>query len=732
MPRPRSCSRPPPWSRWRCSARIGRAVEGLTRPARSAAGHLAAAQVARRLQVYAVPAVLTVLAVGATTLAGLYSGTSAVLRDNLAAVAQGAPVRATLDEPPRTTGDGVVPPPPALPTDLEGAASAPVWLDANGRLGDLSVPLTMASSGELAEVVTAPDLPGGAALVPVASLAPEAVDRDGVPVPEDTDELEVALDVALTVDERTLEGLQRGYEQTVQDVRDGVYGTPEEDEEVARDTARQVMDTLLLRSLGQVEWQVTLLLVEEGSGLYHRVESAPVVLDLPQVRPPWVGPDAVEATEVPEGTVIDYTEADVRQGGGSAELTFTFPGAEGTAYTLTGVELTTPRSSGDFFGSLWPDVEASLTVTTADGTSLLDGPTEGWGSADAGTPAQVAEVEAENATGPDAGPLVILPSGSGLGHVGSRPVPATLDTGAERWTLTARTDHLLPERLTVGPGLGLDDGAAGRPEEDDTDPSSEGIPVALTAATARAATLQVGDRAELTAFGTRLPVRIAALVPAVPGSLAPQAVLVDRDAVAAHFAEVGRTLPYPTELWVRPAAGTDVEAARPVVEQLAAVDGVALVAGPGRVAVTDATSAARLVFWVASAGAVLLAVTGIAAVAATLLGHRRPEVAVLRALGMPPATQARSRALELGGVVLASIVLGLGASWLVGRAVVVELARSTTLPGQVRLPAALLLEPGPWAALLGLGLAAVLAVVVVQAGRVRAQALDLDYREEIR
>src|SRR5690606_33942038 len=128
-----------------------------------------------------------------------------------------------------------------------------------------------------------------------------------------------------------------------------------------------------------------------------------------------------------------------------------------------------------------------------------------------------------------------------------------------------------------------------------------------------------------------------------------------------------RTLPYPTELWVRPAAGTDVEAARPVVEQLAAVDGVALVAGPGRFAVTDATSAARLVFWVASAGAVLLAVTGIAAVAATLLGHRRPEVAVLRALGMPPATQARSRALELGGVVLASIVLGLGASWLVGR-----------------------------------------------------------------
>src|SRR5690606_5601588 len=105
-------------------------------------------------------------------------------------------------------------------------------------------------------------------------------------------------------------------------------------------------------------------------------------------------------------------------------------------------------------------------------------------------------------------------------------------------------------------------------------------------------------------------------------------------------------LPFPDELWVMPPGGADPEAAAPVVERLAAAEGVGEVAGPGRVAVTDATSAARLVFWVASAGAVLLAVTGIGAVAATLLGHRRAEVAVLRALGMPPRAQARSRALE--------------------------------------------------------------------------------------
>jgi hypothetical protein len=99
---------------------------------------------------------------------------------------------------------------------------------------------------------------------------------------------------------------------------------------------------------------------------------------------------------------------------------------------------------------------------------------------------------------------------------------------------------------------------------------------------------------------------------------------------------------------------------------------------------------------------------------------------------MQPAAQARSRSWELGGVVLAAVALGLVASWLVGRAVVPELARSTTLRGQVRLPVDLSLELVPWSALLGVGALLVLVVVLVQAALVRRQALDHDYREEIR
>jgi hypothetical protein len=238
----------------------------------------------------------------------------------------------------------------------------------------------------------------------------------------------------------------------------------------------------------------------------------------------------------------------------------------------------------------------------------------------------------------------------------------------------------------------------------------------------------VGSPAQLRAFGTVVPVVVAAIVPAVPGTLAPQAALADRDAVAAVLERVDRSLPHPHEVWLTTAPGRAVE----VVETLAGRPEVSSVTGPGGVQITDATSAARLVFWVASAGAVLLAATGVAAVTATLLGTRRPEVAMLRALGMPPRGQARSRSLELGGVVLAAALLGLGAGWLVARAVAPELARSTTQRGQVTLAAPLQLEVAPWALLLLAGAAVVVAVLLVQAARVTAQALDADYREEIR
>ncbi len=725
---------------------IGRLVEALTRPGRTAAGHLAAAQVARRLPVYAVPAVLTVLAVGATTRSGLYAGTSAALRDNLAAVGQGAPVRATLEEPPKVTADGQVPPAPQLPTDLAGTtATSPVWLDESSRLGDLQVPVTMAPAADLAAAATLSRLSTGEELVPVdalTSVPPEPV--VGVEVPEGTEEITITVDVDLTVDEDGLRGVQEGYEQTVKQVMAGVYGQAQPDEDQARDVAREMMDSQFLQADPQTGWTVTLRFVDTTHGLYRTVDGGTVDLELPTVTLPWT--ERVEAGEPVED--VDYTRAEVTQGGGHGQLTFTLP--EDTDLTLVGVDLSRPNERFRSFPALPPDVDAAITARTGDGSALFGDATADWGSVTLASPEVVAEIEAENeGVDPERTVTTVLPDGSQLTQSAERWVPGELDTSGPTWTIHQRSDPMFPDDVTIAPGLEYVEDAGPPveplpPEEQapvEGEASTSTVTAALTTATATAANLRVGDRAQLTAFGAQLPVEVVAVVPAVPGSLSAAGVLLDRDTVAAAFVEAQRPLPYPTELWAMPEGWAGVEGAADaradeatsrVVEELAGRDGVAAVTGPGRVSVTDATSAARLVFWVASAGAVLLAVTGIGAVAATLLGNRRPEVAVLRALGMTPRSQARSRALELGGVVLASVVLGLGASWLVGRAVVPELARSTALPGQVTLPAPLLLEPGVWAVLMGVGLLVVLLVVLAQATRVRAQALDHDYREEIR
>ncbi|MFC6420253.1 FtsX-like permease family protein [Ornithinimicrobium tianjinense] len=715
----------------------GRLIELLTRPGRSAAGHLASAQVSRRLPVYAVPAVLTVLAVGATTLSGLYAGTSAHLRDNLATVAQGAPVRATLVEPLKSSEPGTASPPAQTLEDVPGVGrTSPVWIVDDARLADLSLPLTIAPVDQLAGVVTTPDLPAGSApLVPTGALdvAPDA--SLGLALPPGTTRIEVDVDIDVTVDPSALQELQASYESLVDDLAgtgdgsgDLVLGPGSEPlpEDEARATARGMLDERLryAQEGGPTQdWKVSLTLVDPRTGQRQTVDGATVEVDRATVEPP--------AADAP------YTEAPTQDGGGAATVLFTLP--EGTDLVVRDVRLELPLARDDRGDPVRQSVRATLAATTDDGTALFGDPTRGWGSTEAAPPDVVEEAQREadelSAEGGTRPRSVFDPrTGDVFTFDGSVHVPPMLDVTGRTWVLEGISGTNLPPALTVAPDLSYTEpqglparGEQGRTPER-TEPEDE-IPVALTPAAARAADLTVGESAQVKAFGLTLPVRLAAVVPAVPGTLAPQAALVDRDAVAAVLAEEDRALPYPTQVWATPGDGTPAAA---LVEAVAARPDVSAVAGPGTVRVTDATSAARLVFWVASAGAVLLAATGVAAVAATLLSSRRAEVAVLRALGMPPRAQARSRALELGGVVLAATALGLGAGWLVSRMVVTELARSTTQPGQVVLPAPLRLEAGPWAALLVAGAVVALLVVLLQAARVARQAVDLDYREEIR
>ncbi|MGD8149933.1 FtsX-like permease family protein [Ornithinimicrobium sp. Y1694] len=694
-----------------------RLIETLSRPTRAAAGHLAAAQVSRRLTVYAVPAVLTVLAVGATTVAGLYAGTSARLRDDLAAIAQGAPIKADLIPPVATTEPGLVTPPPMTLADVPGIDRvSPVWVDENGRIADLQLPVTMSPVAQLAEVA------GGTDLVPVDALAlPEAeAGSTGIAIPPGTRTVEITLDADLTISQETLQSLQDSFdsyvaeltgESTEEDPQHVYVGDPI-DREMAEEVARSWIDSELERDAQEHtrRWEVEATFWDPASAQSSVTRSTRIEMDIPYVT-------------VPEGA--PYTDGEIVPGGGSGTVTFTLP--EGTEQHLQDLRLRIPTLPDNRFTLAQPDLSLAITARADDGTELLTG-TQDWGSLEAATPDVVAEREAVAAEEEE--PWVEHHPDGSMTMFSGTYVPAELDTSTSTWSLTGPSANVGNE-VTVAPGLTWIDQSS-RPG-DNPFPSARSareivVPVALTTQAAGAADLAVGDEAQIRAFGTQVRVEVAAVVPAIPGSLAPSAALVDRNAMALALAESDRALPYPQQIWATP----QPDQADTAVGEIAGIRGVSSVTGPGSVTITDATSAARLVFWVASAGAVLLAATGIAAVAATLLAGRRPEVAVLRALGMPPRAQGRSRALELGGVVVAAVLLGLAAGWAVSAGVVPALARSTTARDQIALDVPLLLEVGPWAALLGAGGLAVAAVLLVQAGRVRHQALDNDYREEIR
>ncbi|MFC7880149.1 FtsX-like permease family protein, partial [Isoptericola sp. NPDC057391] len=234
--------------------------------------------------------------------------------------------------------------------------------------------------------------------------------------------------------------------------------------------------------------------------------------------------------------------------------------------------------------------------------------------------------------------------------------------------------------------------------------------------------------------GGRLAVEVVDVVDVVPGSLQPAAALVGLDRLQAAALRLATVVPGAGEAWVRAAPGTDVD-------RLAA-DAVDAAAAPGagQVHVTtssgsqgsDAAGPVRQAFAVAALAAVALALVGVGAVSVAGLRERRGEVAVLRAVGLPPRAQGTSRATELAVVVAAALVAGLLAGWALAAATVPGLA-AATLTGFAVVPtpdmafaAAAALVPG---VLLVAGLAAVaLAVRAV----VTAQAREGAYREEVR
>lgn len=637
-----------------------RLAEAVSRPTRRLTGHLAASQVSRRLVVYAVPVVLTILATGAATVSSLYASSSATLRSNLAEVGQGADVRVLLAERPVETDRLVALPDVSQVPGVSG--SMPVWISDTSIAGT-QTRITALPIPRLTQVAHLPE--GTFTSAELAPLMPSTAGDAGPALPDGGGELTIPVKVEAALPD--VAGLEKQW-QDADKTLEQYCGTACNDPDVREFMLADERDSLVAAFRGPSTVGIVLL-VSDPDGVGRQRVELPVGFELSP---------AFDA----EGHLADPST--------KSERTLTVDVPAGVGRRLVGIAIDTPQYGQPY------QLKVTLDgVTTADGTNLLTEP----GAADWPDPLTSTQEPVTPVFQASTGSMAIDPAGTLVLDIDTG-LDATFDGPDERKTLT----------MTSEP----------------PHPGSEGIAAAVTQAMADTNNLSVGSRFEGTLFGQRVPLRVASIVGATPGSLSPRGIMLDSATLMGYFETKGKVLGPPSEVWIRTS-----DPAR-TVEAVAGDPSVDTVLGPDSVSVTDAASAVRLVFWVSSAGAALLAITGIGAVAANLLRTRRPEVAVLRALGMTPRSQSGSRVVELLGVVGTSLLVGIGAGWLVGAMVIPDLASSTTLSGQVTLPAPLSLELPLWLAVIGVLAAALVVVLAVQLVRVRGQATDNDYREEIR
>lgn len=265
------------------------------------------------------------------------------------------------------------------------------------------------------------------------------------------------------------------------------------------------------------------------------------------------------------------------------------------------------------------------------------------------------------------------------------------------------------------------------------EPTGQGqapIPAVVTKALADELGLATGDLVDMSAQGLRIGLRVAGVVDAVPGALRPHVAMVDLARLNALLLRAGVQVPGPGEVWATVDAAADARATAARVAD----------AMPGTTVLTPATSApgadasgpVRAATWIAATGVVALAILGVGVTAAAGLRARRGEVVVLRAVGVGPRTQGRARAVELGAVATGAVVVGLAGGWALGTVAVPGLVRSTVTGVAQVPPTVLAWAVVPTALLAAALLLGVVAVSAAMGVRVRAQARDTAFREEVR
>ena len=629
---------------------------------------LAGSHLARAPLGVAVPAALTVMAVGAATVAGLFGGTSTPLAEDLATLRRGADLRVVLATAPAATT--AVRRPPDL-TDLAAVdAAGPVWLDDTAVLGNQPVAVLAAPQDVLERAVS---LPRGSTL-PLGALDP-GPDDGPIGLPSSARELTVELAAGVAFD-RWQEAQLALVPELSRRRTDAPYiADPAE--------AARELTTDTLAAAGQARRvRVAVTIRDSDTGTVETLQVGPLEVPGPAIR--WD----------PVTDVVGWAPARA-----ALRTAVALPGSGRFVVDGATVAVDDPSGMGN--------VELTLTLAV-DGAPLGHG--VGW-RADAAVPEEAAEPYREL--------LAVTPVEVGIDEVAegglsdfvatsNRPsVPPMLAAVPGGWRLSGEATQLASVRL--GPGIAFvgDDPA----RVVTAPPPGPRVPVALTAEMADAAGLEVGDEFELAAFQRRLPATLAALTPAVPGTVEPMAAVMDSSAAARVLSRQGQTMPWPTEAW---GAATDARGAAQSAAGLPGVESV-LAAVP----VSASARSATVTMWAGAVGVLVLALAGIGATSVAQVAQRRGEVSILRRLGVPGSTQALSRAVEHALVGVLSTGLGLVAGGTVGALVVAPLAR-TAAGADARWPVTLRLDLPLWAGLLtcwSLGLALLIAGVAVAVGR---------------
>jgi len=261
-------------------------------------------------------------------------------------------------------------------------------------------------------------------------------------------------------------------------------------------------------------------------------------------------------------------------------------------------------------------------------------------------------------------------------------------------------------------------------------PGAPALPLAVTTALAQDNALQVGQRIEVRSAVGDLQGRVAAIVPALPGTSSERAVFADLPALTAELLRSSASVSRASSVWLATDGAADAGTVADAVRAKVGPDASVSTASGGFVA--RFLGGAVVSTWLGAAGCALLAVAAVVAAITAALRRRRGEVVVLRAVGLSGRQQAWARRLEVIGVACAAGVFGLLGGVVVVLLVGNTLARLSVVTAPPTLSVQGRVDPVGMA--LGVvALVAALAVAVWGYGAgVRRQAADTAYREETR